>query len=163
MHTNARTNAGVAAAWARQDAASTQHLRTDGIDLYSYALRIGTTLPNGRKIIGEFTAADEFHSMTTSSHVGTARRFADEVVEVDVLKAQPTAYEARAERRIRQAERQLAAEPVPTSEVLGPGDLSFAVRHGATARCPECSRVFNLMDDTDAAEWAYGHDCEVIS
>jgi hypothetical protein len=28
------------------------------------------------------------------------------------------------------------------------------------ARCPECGRVFDLTDDTDAAEWAYGHDCE---
>lgn len=27
-------------------------------------------------------------------------------------------------------------------------------------RCPECSRVFDLFDDTDADEWAYGHDCE---
>ncbi len=27
-------------------------------------------------------------------------------------------------------------------------------------RCPECDRVFDLLDETDAAEWAYGHDCE---
>jgi len=27
--------------------------------------------------------------------------------------------------------------------------------------CPECSRVFNLMDATDADEWSFGHDCEV--
>ena len=30
-----------------------------------------------------------------------------------------------------------------------------------TAKCPECGRVFDLMKDTDAQEWAYGHDCEV--
>ncbi len=29
------------------------------------------------------------------------------------------------------------------------------------ARCPECDRVFDLLDETDAEEWAYGHDCEV--
>lgn len=29
------------------------------------------------------------------------------------------------------------------------------------AQCPECSRVFDLLDDMDAQEWAYGHDCEV--
>ena len=29
------------------------------------------------------------------------------------------------------------------------------------ARCGECARVFDLLDDTDAQEWAYGHDCEV--
>ena len=29
------------------------------------------------------------------------------------------------------------------------------------ARCIECSRVFDLLNDNDANEWAYGHDCEV--
>jgi hypothetical protein len=28
-------------------------------------------------------------------------------------------------------------------------------------RCEECGRVFDLLDETDAQEWAYGHDCEV--
>ena len=27
-------------------------------------------------------------------------------------------------------------------------------------QCPECDRVFDLLDDDDASEWAYGHDCE---
>jgi hypothetical protein len=27
-------------------------------------------------------------------------------------------------------------------------------------RCGECGRVFDLLDETDVAEWAYGHDCE---
>jgi hypothetical protein len=27
-------------------------------------------------------------------------------------------------------------------------------------QCPECGRVFDLLDDTDAEEWDYGHDCE---
>ena len=27
-------------------------------------------------------------------------------------------------------------------------------------QCPECGRVFDLTDETDAAEWACGHDCE---
>lgn len=30
-----------------------------------------------------------------------------------------------------------------------------------TTKCPECNRVFDLTDPTDADEWAYGHDCEV--
>jgi hypothetical protein len=29
------------------------------------------------------------------------------------------------------------------------------------ARCVECKRVFDLLDETDASEWTYGHDCEV--
>jgi hypothetical protein len=31
----------------------------------------------------------------------------------------------------------------------------------ATRRqCIDCERVFDLTDETDAEEWAYGHDCE---
>jgi len=26
--------------------------------------------------------------------------------------------------------------------------------------CAECGRVFDLLDDDDANEWHYGHDCE---
>jgi ferredoxin-like protein FixX len=29
-----------------------------------------------------------------------------------------------------------------------------------TAACVECGRRFDLTDETDAEEWAYGHDCE---
>ena len=28
-------------------------------------------------------------------------------------------------------------------------------------KCVECGRIFDLLDETDAGEWAYGHDCEV--
>lgn len=28
------------------------------------------------------------------------------------------------------------------------------------AQCEECERVFDLMDEDDANEWHYGHDCE---
>ena len=27
-------------------------------------------------------------------------------------------------------------------------------------RCVECGRVFDMLNDVDAQEWAYGHDCE---
>jgi len=26
--------------------------------------------------------------------------------------------------------------------------------------CSECDRVFDLLDEEDANEWYYGHDCE---
>jgi hypothetical protein len=26
--------------------------------------------------------------------------------------------------------------------------------------CIECLRVFDLTNELDSAEWAYGHDCE---
>ena len=28
------------------------------------------------------------------------------------------------------------------------------------AKCVECDRVFDLLNQLDADEWAYGHDCE---
>lgn len=28
-------------------------------------------------------------------------------------------------------------------------------------KCVECGRVFDLMNEVDAGEWYYGHDCEV--
>jgi hypothetical protein len=28
------------------------------------------------------------------------------------------------------------------------------------AKCPECNRVFDLLDWGQAEEWYYGHDCE---
>ena len=27
-------------------------------------------------------------------------------------------------------------------------------------KCDECDRVFDLLDEDDASEWYYGHDCE---
>lgn len=29
-----------------------------------------------------------------------------------------------------------------------------------TAKCPECERVFDLLDEGDADEFYFGHDCE---
>ncbi len=35
------------------------------------------------------------------------------------------------------------------------------VKDAFKVRCPECGRVFDLLNETDAREWAAGHDCEV--
>ena len=43
---------------------------------------------------------------------------------------------------------------------LGPRQIEWITRKQAARTCPECGRVFDLWDDTDAAEWYYGHDCE---
>jgi NOL1/NOP2/fmu family ribosome biogenesis protein len=29
-------------------------------------------------------------------------------------------------------------------------------------RCVECEREFDLMDEQQAEEWFYGHDCEPV-
>jgi glutaredoxin len=31
------------------------------------------------------------------------------------------------------------------------------------AKCPECLRVFDLLDEVDAEEFYYGHDCEDVA
>ena len=36
----------------------------------------------------------------------------------------------------------------------------YKVYQGLLKKCGECSRVFDLTKDVDAAEWVYGHDCE---
>ena len=28
------------------------------------------------------------------------------------------------------------------------------------ARCVECEKVFDLMNEDEAGKWYYGHDCE---
>lgn len=30
------------------------------------------------------------------------------------------------------------------------------------ARCPECGRVFDLLDEVDADEFYEGHDCDEV-
>ena len=52
---------------------------TDGEKLWSYDLLIGYT-EEGKKIVLDYTSPDNFQSMTTSNHVGCARRWAHEVV-----------------------------------------------------------------------------------
>ena len=27
-------------------------------------------------------------------------------------------------------------------------------------KCVECGRIFDLLDEVDAGEWSFGHDCE---
>jgi hypothetical protein len=40
-------------------------------------------------------------------------------------------------------------------------DFDVPTVYGDTMRqCPECRRVFDLLDPTDAEEWFFGHDCE---
>jgi hypothetical protein len=50
-------------------------------ELFSYDLKIGERTPAGAMVIADFTAgADGFHSMTTSCHVGLAKRETDSPV-----------------------------------------------------------------------------------
>ncbi len=56
----------------------TDNYWTDGYDLYSYQLKIGETLPDGTKILYDYTrTAGSFISATTSRHVNLAAFYAN--------------------------------------------------------------------------------------
>lgn len=59
---------------------------TDGQNLYSYNLLIGTTI-DGQKILFDYTAsAGHMVSQTTSCHVSIGRRYAHQIMDVDVAR-----------------------------------------------------------------------------
>ncbi len=82
-------NAEVINAW-KQGEEGTSHtgnLSTDGQRLFSYRLVIGDTF-GGEKVALDYTASvGQFQSMTTSQHVGLAKRAVD---EADIMH--PEAY-----------------------------------------------------------------------
>jgi hypothetical protein len=69
-------NSKVAEAWANGDSAASQNMSTDGVDLYSYNLKIASRV-DGLTRIWDYTASGSFKSQTTSTHVGHALRAAD--------------------------------------------------------------------------------------
>jgi hypothetical protein len=80
---------GVLAAWSDSRSARTQNssFLTDGGLLWSYGLNIGFTTPQGALIVGDYTSGGgEYHSQTTSTHVGLAKSIADEVMHPEVFK-----------------------------------------------------------------------------
>ena len=65
--------------WKDSETASSHNgaLHTDGTSLFSYNLKIGHRANSGATIVGDFTSpGGEFHSVTTSGHVGKARAVA---------------------------------------------------------------------------------------
>ena len=71
------TNDEVAQAWVdgRKAVSHTGNFSTDGKKIYSYALQIGDTSDDGKKIVRDYTAKGSygFRSQTTSCHVGLLR------------------------------------------------------------------------------------------
>ena len=81
------TNSNVPSFWTRNQPARSHNgqYSTDGQNLYSYNKRIGLTLHNGDKVLLDYTApAGWMVSVTTSNHVGKARRYADAIMNPDV-------------------------------------------------------------------------------
>ena len=78
-----KRNEQVIDSWIRGVAADshTGALRSDGVSLYSYNLRIGYRAKSGATVVGDFTSpGGSFQSMTTSCHVGKARMSADHIM-----------------------------------------------------------------------------------
>ena len=70
-------NEDVVRCWKRGNRGQNKNLTTDGINLYSYNLKIGYT-ENGKKIAIDHTAGGgSFYSSTTSRHVSYAKKFSD--------------------------------------------------------------------------------------
>jgi len=73
-------NREVARAWRNGQIAASGHLATDGKNLYSYKLKIGYTDENGMKVVLDYTAkGGRYISITTSTHVGIAKKYADKI------------------------------------------------------------------------------------
>ena len=71
-------------AWAAGQPASshTGNLWTDGQKIYSYSLCIGETMPNGDKLLHDYTAGGiKYYSQTTSCHVGRCAGHADLIAD----------------------------------------------------------------------------------
>jgi len=65
-------------AWGKRAAAG--NLQTDGRSLWSYDLKIAQRTPEG-VVVGDFTApGGGFYSVTTSKHVGMAKREAHTIM-----------------------------------------------------------------------------------
>jgi hypothetical protein len=72
-----KTNSRVVYSWMNGKPFKSLSMKTDGKDLYSYKLKIGTTTDDHCKNVLDYTARGlGFYSVTTSTHVGLAKKYA---------------------------------------------------------------------------------------
>ena len=74
-------NSEVADSWKNGKPAKVASMRTDGINLFSFDLKIGFTDDKGRKVALNYSAPNNFISNSTSHHVSYAKRSADITIE----------------------------------------------------------------------------------
>ena len=75
-----KTNVAAVWAWLNNQPKRAHRLWTDGRTIYSYALPIGYTQPDGYKISTPYTAKyGNYYSQTTSQHSNLVSQFADHV------------------------------------------------------------------------------------
>ena len=78
-------NEEVVNAWLWGNRASSGNMSTDGVKLYSYNLMIGDR-SDCQVRIWDYTASGEYHSQTTSCHVGLALRCAGAPILMNPLE-----------------------------------------------------------------------------
>ena len=69
-----KTNSRVVYLWKDNKLLKSLHMSTDGRDLYSYTLKIGTTSDQYKHVLDYTTKGLMFYSVTTSIHVGMAKK-----------------------------------------------------------------------------------------
>lgn len=80
-------NREVLTAWVRGHPWAAGNLHTDGWNLYSYDLKIGTC-EDGLNVVYDYTApGGKFISMVTSAHVNAAKRWADKLIDFNHKKS----------------------------------------------------------------------------
>ena len=73
-----KTNDRVVYSWINGKPFKSLSMKTNGKDLYSYKLKIGTTTDDHCKNVLDYTTRGlGFYSVTTSTHVGMAKKYAD--------------------------------------------------------------------------------------
>lgn len=78
-------------AWKHGNSAREKTMHTDGLNLYSYDLLIGITERTGTKVVFDYTRdGGKFVSQTTSTQVGMAKKYADEVRKIKDINAMRT-------------------------------------------------------------------------
>ena len=104
-------NLGVARAWAHGQHATAPNMSTDGFSIFSYALKIGE-FREGLPVVFNYTSGEDvnpfghvvpsegFYSVTTSRHVGIARRFGycfqrGDILDKALRENRPLSSEAR--------------------------------------------------------------------
>ena len=78
-----RTNSRVIYSWMNSKSWYSYSMRTDGLSIYSYNLKIGETDEDNNKVLKDYTAKGlGYFSQTTSHQVNLARPHADVVVSI---------------------------------------------------------------------------------
>ena len=76
-----KTNSRVVYSWINNKPFKSLHISTDGKDLHSYGLKIGTTSDQCKLVLDHTAKGLGFYSVTTSIHVGMAKnKYADLVI-----------------------------------------------------------------------------------